>query len=619
MADGLENSMTFYFGAEDRASDAATNAEKIVEAAGEGIENTLLSMTTNVEQLTEAAGAGTEELSEFADSVEAAMNAAMAAGPTQPTAIEGFHDSAQEAHAAAAKLITVETILAAKTNILAGAYGVLAGSFKKTLSIGGTLLATLSVIARTAGKSLKSVGGAVDIGKVAGGALGAGGGILSALLGPIGPILKLLEPLLNILSNMLAPAIDAIGAAVETAFAPFSYVVEEVAMNLQPLIRKGLQPIVALMTRLALQVGKVFSGKTSGAMSKATSLFLKISMAVGDLARKVLPIALGVFERIIPFAEKIGEHLGALALRIVPVLGNVFEKVGPMMVDTFGKLLEAVAPLIPPLTELAAVLIEKVFGPLLIQSIQGVLGLVQKLIPYLTEYVPIIAAAIGDVADQVGEFYGNFEKYMAQFAGAFAPEIESVRRFGAVVSEVFGAILDKIQPIIDGIKTLLKLMPSTAEKTQAAVDEAAKASLGTNIKAGEIESARTSEAARNRDVAARLARGEDISDLVAKARTPKADGGVVKGRADVTVGEAGQELILPRTSEAIEGFVKPILSGVELPSVPGLEMAAMWLQRIYDRLGSPLLVRQESAPLQQQHQAVESELSSTLGMSGLSV
>lgn len=650
MADGLENSMTFYFGAEDRASEAATNAEKIVEAAGESMENTLLSMTTATEQITEAAGSSIGSLADVVkyakDKVEiaqapimdiakslrsvrselkveqeaAAMGAAFSELGTTLDAVAGgalqelSEHRLKQLSAGPVSLKTLTNMTTAWGKALDG----LKRSFTAVTSVGGTLIATLSVVARTAGKSLASVGGALDVGKIAGGALGAGGGLLSALLGPIGPIMKLLEPLISLISDMLAPAIDAIGSAVETAFAPFAYVVEEVAMGLRPLIVKGLQPVVALMTRLALEVGKVFSGKTSGAMSKATAMFLRISQSVGELARKILPVAIGLFEKIVPFAEKIGESLGELAMRIIPVLGSVFEKVGPLMVDTFGKLLDAVAPLIPPLTELAAVLIEKVFGPLLISSLQGVLELVQELLPYVQAAMPSIVEAIKYVSDAVSDFFGNFTKYMTQFRVLFGPSEETIKKFGAVMDAVFGPIVEYIGKLVDGAKTLLKLMPSTAEVSQEAVDKAAKESLGAGITEAQANNAKINEADTNREFQRRLAAGESVADLVAKQRSQRAEGGVVKGRADVTVGERGEEVILPRTAEAIEGFVRPVLSAVELPSLPGLEQASMWLQRIYERLNSPLSVRGDR-PEHQQREAVERDMGTALGMSGLSV
>lgn len=413
------------------------------------------------------------------------------------------------------------------------------------------------------------------------------GSAFSFAMGPFGLLFKLLSPFLNMIERALAPALETFSDILENAFAPLSFVAETIARDLAPLIAKFLQPFINLLTVGLARLG-TFLVK-----------FLDTGKAAGGLS--------GIFAK------------------FQPILGKILE--------TFGKLFEAVVPLIEPLLHLGQVLLEKVFAPLLLKSLEGIVLLIETLIPYIEEGIPVAVQLINDMSDSIVDFFDNFARYMKQFYDLFIAPI--VDGFGEVVDVIADSLVAVGNMFADAYKTvggwLDKLGTLISDSWDAIVDglglDGIAAGAGRAfdaLLAAVMSPLATIKSFINDWIIAPLDSllSADIpiigkfSDILNKLpgvsiKTPLpklAKGGILNQATPVIAGEAGPEAILPLNKETFDNVM------------PGLDEAVDVLRSILRAVTGTLTVRNADGVAQggsARAAAPPSDLGAAVGLKGL--
>lgn len=472
------------------------------------------------------------------------------------------------------------------------------------------VVGSLGVGLEHTGEALAGFG---NIGKIAGGLLSGvgkslgGGGLMGFILGPIAPLLGLLTPLINVITKTLQPAFDVLGGAVENAFAPFSFIAETVAQSLVPLIQTFMKPFVSLLSQGAIQLGVFLQGfaqtgnvvgPLQGIMKTLQPAFERLVSSATNLVTKLLPVVSRTLQVLLPIGTKLVEiFITQLADRL-DFFADLAAEVLPDLVGAIGELLTAVMPLIEVMAKLGSVLLKEVFTPLLIIAIKGITEGITLLAKFLTaEVIPVVVPFITDVTKSVADFFGNLGKYIQQFQVLFKPEIDMVKdafeglhvAFGPIFTDIasgFKQLYEGIRPVIDGIKTLMNLMPHAAEKTQAQIGAAQVAAQGVGFNQAEATRASGHEAGIQREVARRLAAGESIADLQAASRGVKipkqAEGGIAVDDTVARIGEAGPEAILPLRADVIRAKLAPALAPIL--ELHGLQDAVTILRDIHSTI-----------------------------------
>jgi hypothetical protein len=424
------------------------------------------------------------------------------------------------------------------------------------------------------------VGGFAGLGRVIGNAGVMVGGFVRSL-GPIGLLLKLFEPVIGMLTRALMPALETFTDILENAFAPLSFVAETIARDLAPLVAKFLQPFVNLLVvglaKLGTFIVKLLdTGKASGALS-------------------------GIFNKFQPIMER--------------------------LLGVFGKLFEALVPLIEPLTKLGLVLLEKVFAPLLLKSIEGITLSLEVLLPMIEEGVPVIAKIIDDLAETVSDFYGNLDKYMGQFNVLFIdPIVDGLSDMLATVITTFTDVYDTVGSWVKKIGDLissswthvseglgLNEMAKGAGKAFDAVLAAIQSPIAT-IKTfinenliGVLDSLLGADLPLVGKLSNVLSK---LPGITIKTPLPRLEkGGVVGPGTAFIAGEKGPELVTPLKREVFEAML------------PGLDEAVDLLKSIHAALKGTLSVRVEGgvggSRTSNTSASPASDLGAAVGLTGL--
>lgn len=470
-------------------------------------------------------------------------------------------------------------------------WGELLKGAKGALVKGVTSLATgfTNVSKRAAGfvKSLKTVW--KDSERVAklGRWLEDRGGVVGILLGPFGSLFKLLTPLIDMIAEQLSPAIETFSAIVSTAFGPFGELLEIVAQNLAEAIVPFIKPLASFLELAAVKVGVMIQQLLKGKPEK-------VMVGVMGIVGKAAPIVMRLMDTVLKAGMEIGGGLF-----------KALEEVGPSLLELAVGLLNAIIPIIPPLTKIAVTLLEKVFIPGLLKIAKWL----EAWMPEITAFIEAFAIGLGQLGETLDDFFGpKFKKYISDFkilfidplmvyvekAINYAGKLIDVFRMEGVFEGTKKLVVDFFGFLGDAITKVLKMVGLVKDETAA-------------IAISDTERARAlaSDAAIQKEVQARLARGESIADLQNKSRVAKpapkttvpgillghrdqlseamkgmADGGIVTRETIARVGEKGKEAVLPLDGEVLGRTFAPMLRDLKFPALEKLVEIAQHLQAV---------------------------------------
>lgn len=437
-------------------------------------------------------------------------------------------------------------------------------------------------------RSLFSVGDMTD-------KFGRSGGLVGALLGPLAPIMRLLDPLISMISDGLSPAMETFTSILETSFAPLFELAEMLAQTFAPMVQEFIKPFAEVLEVVAVQAAGFVASlfKMDDATVGVASLFESLGpviqnvfRALGGLARELLPIVLDTFSDLAPIAVEVVKIIGQFAGDLLPELGAIAKQVLPPLLKAFAAILQAVLPLLPPLTKLAVILVEKVFGPALIAAAEWLSGwITNDVVPFIDEYMPAAVMVIEEIADRVSDFFSNLGKYSTQFKVLFIDPIIGW----------FGGAYDSAMEIIQGFRQkAVEMLTWLGEQARGVLDALGLGGIGSKVEgifksiAGIIQA--PIEGIRkvindyiidtmNDILSADLPVIGNLAGIIFDDegyRIPRLQhGGIidaVPGGREVIVGEGGApEAVVPLTTEAVADFIQPALRGmsveVSLPEV----------------------------------------------------
>lgn len=388
--------------------------------------------------------------------------------------------------------------------------------------------------ATDAGKITEWIGGAVtvfkqlwDIASPIAGIIASIGTAASAsggnLLGTIGQLLGVVDAFLktaegeqfltslfgtlNTIGTALGPVIAAIGTGLAGVL-PF---IGQIATALGPGLTALITNLGAGLAALAPSLVPLAKNISDWAVAIAPILPLVgelIGLFVGALAPvvRVLATQVGkIFEAAKPAIEKIVPLVGEFAGLLAGVLGEALVAVGGLL-----------AELLPPILELAAVLIEQMLpvwrsmagkiGDLLPLIVDLVLKLADMLLPVIEDLLPLwlsmqqaiaggvldaviaLVPAIIALVDAAMPFVGIATELasilLVVLSGALQWVIGLVVGLIDIVADLVVGIVDMTQPIRDAASTLKEKLGDAVEWVQDKMDEALKwwGDLGTTIK-----------------------------------------------------------------------------------------------------------------------------------------
>jgi phage-related protein len=374
--------------------------------------------------------------------------------------------------------------------------------------------------------------------------IGAGfkklGGLAGIILGPFGKLLDLFSPFIDMIVEMLVPAFETFAAIIKTAFGPLAMTLEIVAQSLATAIVPFIKPLAAFLEIAAVQVGVMIQELLKG---KPEAIFAGLF----EILNAARPVLMHLMTVLFDAGKQIG---GALFRTLV--------KVGPALLQLAVGLLDAIIPLIEPLTKLAVVLLEKVFVPALL----AIAGWLDRHMPTISMLIEMLSEWITETAVKVDDFFSNFGKYANDFKVLFIDPVMSYIQ----------PLIDLIEGVASGIKGLIG-GDTAAERPMPEADVTGQAGGG--------QAAALREAAEREKALVGLtgAEREAVLQEMNRKRRGMAAGGVALKPMVPLIGEAGPEMVLPLRPDVIERTLAPIIPSIKFPALDRLVELASSIDR----------------------------------------
>lgn len=226
--------------------------------------------------------------------------------------------------------------------------------------------------------------------------------VFTSAAGAIGQLLTAAAPLLPLLGGALLSVLKAV--------APAFIAIEKALQGTIVKLLLALVPIVSQLVKALVPLAPVF-GQIAGILANVLTKALV-----------TLQPFLGQFVKI--FAGELSSVIKQLSPQI-PVLAKAFLEIA----TSFGKILISLLPLVPPLLQLATLLIEKISVPVMIEQAKAYALLANAIAPVATAVADILAAGIKDLVGfilDLGTALGNFDfGSIVTFFDGIAPAVES--------------------------------------------------------------------------------------------------------------------------------------------------------------------------------------------------
>lgn len=446
------------------------------------------------------------------------------------------------------------------------------------------------------------------------------GGIAGVLLGPIGPLLSLFDPLIRMITRQFTPAIETFSAIVETAFGPFSMVLEIIARNLAKDLLPYIGPIASFLEIAAIQVGGMLRDLLRGkpeklfatifsTMRSAQPVVMNLINLLLDMGQQVGDVLLTSVVRLIPLVVKLGVNflkavtplikpmtklvVTLIEKGLLPVIETVIKSLNqfsrdalPDIVKAFSQLLDAVLPLVAPLTKVITAIVSQLLTPAIINLSKGAASWIEDtLVPFIKRSLPGLKDAINTMT-KFFEKIGGVIRVRGLRAGVWA-FLKDFKK------NVLDPIVLVVSNAIDDIFSKTNVR-AWAYRFVEAVFWAAKKLAKKASDVGKVELARSLISER---AAGRVTKDTSYGDI-ALASIYKALGGkerakgagMIQGPRGVgvpsIVGEAGPEMILPLRSDVVERVMAPLFPKLDFPALDRLVEIASNVERIMTMEGN---------------------------------
>lgn len=209
-----------------------------------------------------------------------------------------------------------------------------------------------------------------------------------------------------------------------------------------------LKQVIGIATNL-------FTGLSSGAGSLSGTLLPALTAINAALGSEGMQTALGgIGNALATVGKAVGSTLGTVIKTVLPLLSQALQNAAPgvvALVQGFGELVKGVAPALPAIGQLAAVLggglgaVAKALGPVLGKLAEVLAGTLATAIPPLIPIITTLVQAVGDILTAVAPLIGP----MVQLAtAALAPILSIITALIPPFVQLVNAGLKAMQPLI---------------------------------------------------------------------------------------------------------------------------------------------------------------------------
>lgn len=266
------------------------------------------------------------------------------------------------------------------------------------------------------------------------------GGFLQGFIRPLAQAMHSMMPVVQAFANGFA----GFGAALGKMLSQINF--QAAAQGLS-LLFKGINAILPAFTQLL------------NALMPIGNLILSVAVpAMSQLLHALMPVAMVLLHTLGPaFVQLVTTVAGAF----IPVLQQLAPYIAPVahwiavLVQTFGQMLAAMAPLLPPLMQVLAAFSQ------LDAPIEAIASLFVTLANALKPIIALFAQIIGYVT-------GWLDQAFTEFANAVQPLIpligQVVQLFGGLFLSALQAILPALLPLIPPLMQLAQVLFSTLAK-----------------------------------------------------------------------------------------------------------------------------------------------------------
>jgi phage-related protein len=316
---------------------------------------------------------------------------------------------------------------------------------------------------------------------------------LPGLLENIGTVLGSLAPLVEPIVALLGEVASVIGGALAAGFEALAPVIEVVAGfigDFADLIGDSLGPIIEDLAPVLEDIGEILAEVFAEAAPVILELFealMPVIETIAEIAGDVLLVVLEglaeVFGTLMEAIRPLIPVLQGALLRIFNALKPVLPTLANALVQiavAFAEILVALSPLIPPLVDLVATLVEELGVPVLLAISEALVviseafaalapiitdlveGPLTDAINWVTEFIqesPIVQEIIGGIVDAFQDFATFVQEAVdvvkAIFEGDWGEAWQQFQELAGAALEVFLGLWDDLGPLVlEGLRAL---------------------------------------------------------------------------------------------------------------------------------------------------------------------
>lgn len=220
----------------------------------------------------------------------------------------------------------------------------------------------------------------------------------------------------------------------------------------------AFKQLFAILQQVVGIAVNVFTGLSSGAGGLSGTLLpalTAINQALGsDGMQKALG---GIGNALATVGQAVGSTLGPVIQTVLPLLAQALQNAAPgisALVQGFGELIKGVAPALPAIGQLAAVLggglgeVAKALGPVLGQLAQVLAGTLATAIPPLIPVITSLVRIVGQILTAVAPLIGPLVELAA---AALQPILAIIQALIPPFTTLIGSVLGALKPLIPPI------------------------------------------------------------------------------------------------------------------------------------------------------------------------
>ena len=297
--------------------------------------------------------------------------------------------------------------------------------------------------------------------------------VLGEALNALAPVFEALTPVIKELGQILTTLLVGAIKVLAPLLLIIAQIVGTVLMKAFTAIQPFIPKLIDFFTRLAQLIGEFLLRAfetLSPFLDKFLEFFVKLLLVLEPLIPPLMDLAATVLQALLDVLAAVAPHLGKIVDELLP---RFLDAVIPL-VEPITRLIEALILLIPPLTDLAVWILEHVIPamqglfeivadiwPAISQIIGGVLkiitGLIKTFVGLVTGDWELMWDGIQDTAEGAGDILkGQIELGLRSIVDLFVGLPASiVRGMGDLGSKLFESGRSLIRGFIDGIKNMV--------------------------------------------------------------------------------------------------------------------------------------------------------------------